>query len=81
MGGYISAVSGQRLGEYVPAATDTNAIEELRFLRVRSLGVINKGRGWSLVSSVRESVKRRLEPGGRGIAIVGIVTRKRQVTV
>jgi hypothetical protein len=36
---------------------------------------------WSgQVSSVRESVKRELEPGGRGIAIVRAVTRKRLVT-
>jgi hypothetical protein len=34
----------------------------------------------SVVSSVLESVKRGLEPGGRGIAIVGAVTRKRLVT-
>jgi hypothetical protein len=32
------------------------------------------------VSSVRESVKRGLEAGGRGIAIVEAVTRKRLVT-
>jgi hypothetical protein len=32
------------------------------------------------VSSVRESVKRGLEHGSRGIAIVGAVTRKRPVT-
>jgi hypothetical protein len=32
------------------------------------------------VGSVRESVKKGLEPGGRGIAIVGAVTRKRLVT-
>jgi hypothetical protein len=32
------------------------------------------------VSSVRESVKRRLEPGGREIAIVGAITRKYVVT-
>jgi hypothetical protein len=32
------------------------------------------------VSSVRESVKRGLESGGRGIAIVEVVTRKRLVT-
>jgi hypothetical protein len=32
------------------------------------------------LSPVRESVKRGLEPRGRGIAIVGAVTRKRLVT-
>jgi hypothetical protein len=32
-----------------------------------------------LVSSVRESVKRGLEPEGRGIAVVGSVTEKRLV--
>jgi hypothetical protein len=31
-------------------------------------------------SFVWESVKRRLEPGGRGIAVVGAVTKKRLVT-
>jgi hypothetical protein len=34
----------------------------------------------SVVSSVRESVKRELWPGGRGIATVGAFTRKRLVT-
>jgi hypothetical protein len=34
----------------------------------------------SLVSSVRESVKGGLEPGGIGIVIVRAVTRKRLVT-
>jgi hypothetical protein len=33
-----------------------------------------------LVSSVRGSVKRGVESGDRGIAIVGAVTRKRLVT-
>jgi hypothetical protein len=33
-----------------------------------------------IVSSIRESVKRGVEPGGRGIAIVGAVTRKRLAT-
>jgi hypothetical protein len=32
------------------------------------------------LSSVRESVKRGLEPGGGGIVIVGAVTKKRIVT-
>jgi hypothetical protein len=36
--------------------------------------------GGDQVSSVRESVKRGLEPGDRGIAIVEAVTRKRLVT-
>jgi hypothetical protein len=31
---------------------------------------------FSLVSSVWESVEKGLQPGGRGIAIVGAVTRK-----
>jgi hypothetical protein len=34
----------------------------------------------SLVSSVWESVKGGLVPGGRGIAIVGAVIRKRLIT-
>jgi hypothetical protein len=33
-----------------------------------------------IVNSVQESVKRKLEPEGRGIAIVGAVTRKRLLT-
>jgi hypothetical protein len=49
-------------------------IEEMCFLCGPCQDVI------SLVSSVWESVKRGLEPRGRGIAIVGTVTRKRLVT-
>jgi hypothetical protein len=40
---------------------------------------------WNLVqlgfSSVLESLKRGLEPGGRGIVIVGAVARKRLITL
>jgi hypothetical protein len=32
------------------------------------------------VSYARGSIKRELEPGGRGIAIIGAVTRKRLIT-
>jgi hypothetical protein len=53
-------------------------MEELCFLRSLCRDVI-KQRTRS-TDSVRESVKRGLEPGGRGIATVGAVTRKRLVT-
>jgi hypothetical protein len=44
MGKYARAVSGQRLGKYVPAATDTNAtIETLCFLCGPYHDVISKG--------------------------------------
>jgi hypothetical protein len=33
-----------------------------------------------IVISVRETMKRRLEPGGRGISSVGAVTWKRLIT-
>jgi hypothetical protein len=36
--------------------------------------------GTKLELSIRESGKRELEPGGRGIAIDGAVTRKHVVT-
>jgi hypothetical protein len=63
MGGYIIVVSGQRLSEHVPAATDTNVkIEQLCFLCGPFRDVINKGQGSSLISSARESVKRGFEP-------------------
>jgi hypothetical protein len=61
MGGYIRAVSAQRLSEHVPAATDTNATtEELCFLCGTCRDVISKGQDQLIVSSVLESVK-----GGR----------------
>jgi hypothetical protein len=63
MGGYIGAVSEQRLGEYFPAEADTNAsIEELCFLCGPCRDVISKGQGDAGVSSVQESVRRGLEP-------------------
>jgi hypothetical protein len=33
-----------------------------------------------VLSSIREPVKRGIEPGGGGIAIVGALTRKRLIT-
>jgi hypothetical protein len=78
---YTRVVSGQRLGKHVPSATDTNAtIKELYFLCGPCRGVISKGQGHLVVSSVLESAKKRLEPVGRGTAIVGAVSRKRLVT-
>jgi hypothetical protein len=63
MDGYTSSVSRQRLGKHVPAAKDTIAtIEELCFLCGPCRDVISKGQGQFVVSSVRESVKRGLEP-------------------
>jgi hypothetical protein len=50
MGAYTSAVSGQRLGQHVPAASDTNiTIEELYFLCGPCRDVISKGQIQSLV--------------------------------
>jgi hypothetical protein len=40
----------------------------------------NQGNVRAYFSSVRENVKEGLEPGERGIFIVGAVTRKRLVT-
>jgi hypothetical protein len=46
VGGYSRAVSWQRLGKHVPAATDTNAtIEQLCFLCGPCRDVISKGQG------------------------------------
>jgi hypothetical protein len=50
MGGYTRTVCGQRLGNHVPGATDTNAtIEELCFLCGPCRDVISKGQGQSLI--------------------------------
>jgi hypothetical protein len=44
MGGYTRAVSGQRLGKHVPAATGTNAtVEELCFLCGPCRDIVSKG--------------------------------------
>jgi hypothetical protein len=53
--------------------------KELCFLRGPCRDVISKGKGQLIVPSIRESVKRELETG-RGIAIVGAVTRKHLLT-
>jgi hypothetical protein len=80
MGGYTSVVSGQRLAKHVPAAIETNTtVEESCFLS-GSYRDISKGRGQSLMISIWVSVKRGLEPGGRGIVIVGAVARQPLVT-
>jgi hypothetical protein len=56
------AVSGQRLGKHVPAATNTSeTIEELHFLRGPCQDVISKGKSELRESSVWEVVKRRPE--------------------
>jgi hypothetical protein len=55
-------------------------MEEMCFLYGPCRDVISKGHGYRLMISVREYVKRGLELGGRGIAIVGALTRKRLVT-
>jgi hypothetical protein len=81
MGGYTRAVSGQRVGKHFPAATDTKAtIEERCFLCGSCRDVLSEGQGQFSQFCMRESVKRGLEPGDIGIAIVGTVTRKRLVT-
>jgi hypothetical protein len=75
MGRYTRAVSGQRLGKHVPAATNTNGtIEELCFLCGLCRDVTSKGQGHLIVLYGREGA------GGRGVAIVGAVTRKRLIT-
>jgi hypothetical protein len=55
-------------------------MEELCFLRGPCRDVMSKGQGYTLASSVRESMKRGLESGGRAIFIVRAVTKKRLVT-
>jgi hypothetical protein len=70
MGGYTRDASGQRLGKHVPVARHqvlNNATVGLQqwkncFLPSPCRDVISKGQDQSLVSSVRESVKRGLEP-------------------
>jgi hypothetical protein len=58
------AVSRQRLAKHVLAAADTNAtVEEPYFLRGPWPRFYKQGTSLKL-SSVRESVKRKLEPGG-----------------
>jgi hypothetical protein len=73
MGGYTTAISGQQLGENVPVtmqhilnnATVGRNNKELRFLCWPCRDVISKGQGQLSqlrIRSVRESVKRGLEP-------------------
>jgi hypothetical protein len=63
MGVYTRSASGQRLGKHVPASTDTKAtIEELCFLFGPCRDVISKVQDQLIISFVRESVKRLLEP-------------------
>jgi hypothetical protein len=54
MGGYTKAVSGQRPGKYILAATDTNATtEELCFLCGPYRDVTSKGQGSILYESLQ----------------------------
>jgi hypothetical protein len=73
----------QRLGKRVPATTNRRAtIEVLLETSVSTWSVPRSYLEYNWgdpVSSVRESVKRALEHGSRGIAIVGAVTRKRLI--
>jgi hypothetical protein len=70
MDGYTTEFSGQRLGKHVPATTDKIAkngtIYQLCFLWGPCRDVISKGQGKLIVSYVRESVKRGLEPEAEG---------------
>jgi hypothetical protein len=65
MGGYTRAVSGQRLGKHVPAATDKRNNRRAVFSMWSLPRCCKHGAGLELsqlkVSSVRESVKRGLE--------------------
>jgi hypothetical protein len=71
MGGYTRDVSGQRLGKHIPVArqqilnngTVGLCVQQWKncFLRGPCQDVISIGQDQSLVNSVRESVKRRLE--------------------
>jgi hypothetical protein len=74
----------QRLGKHAPAATNRRATIEIlleTWFSTWSVPRSYKEENWGdPVSSVRESVKSGLEPGGRAIAIVGSATRKRVVT-
>jgi hypothetical protein len=80
MGGYTRAVSGQRLGKHVPAATDAHATEERRFLRGPCQDVISKRQGLELSQFCTGVCEERTSASGRGLATVGAVTRKRLVT-
>jgi hypothetical protein len=73
MSRFTMAVSGQQLRKHVPAVTDANATKErLCFLcSVPKCYKQRKRLELSQFTSVRESVKTGLQPGSRGIAIVG----------
>jgi ribosomal protein S5 len=79
MGRYIRAVSGKGLDKHVPTARQERNNKRAAF----SMWSVPRGykHGTSLeLSSVQESVKRGLKPGGRGVATVEAVARKRLVT-
>jgi hypothetical protein len=80
MGGYTRVVSAQRLGKYVPVATNTNAtIYEL--FHIWSVPKYYKQRTRLELSQFCRGVcEKRTWVGGRGIAIVEAVTTKRLVT-
>jgi hypothetical protein len=83
MGGYTRAVSGQRLSKHVHAATNRRAttvvlLETGCLLRGPCRGVVRTtGATESILPGVYDE---RNWAGGRGIATVGAVTRKRLVT-
>jgi hypothetical protein len=87
MGGCTRAVSGQRLRKRIPVARQqilNNATvgnnNERTVFSMWSVPRCYKEGTKSVDSSVQESVKRGLETGGRGIVIVGAVSRKRLLT-
>jgi hypothetical protein len=89
IGGYSRAVSRQRLGKHVPVARQqilNNATVGLQqwktecFLCRPCRDIISKGHKVSVVQFYRGVCEERTWAGGRGIAIVGAVTRKRLIT-
>jgi hypothetical protein len=74
------AVSGQRLIKHIPAATYTNVTKEELLFSMWSVPRRYRQGIRSVDTSVWETVKKLLDTGGRRIAIVGAVTRKRLVT-
>jgi hypothetical protein len=88
MGGYTRAVSGQRLPKHVPAArrqilnNTTVGLQQWKsyVLYVVLVERLKPDEFWSLVSCMGVCEEGTLAAGGRGIAIVGAITRKRLVT-
>jgi hypothetical protein len=80
MGGYTRAVSGQWLGKHVPTARDTNTTTEELLSMWSVLKCYNQGTWFEFSHFCRTVCEERTSAGGSGIAIVGAVIRKRQVT-